>query len=562
MQRNSGLVEELLYSMLGLDGGCIQIRKGEGIEVALRNDLGRDEVRIIHTLMDILVGVKEIKYRIEEEYYNKSYTKQCLLKGMEMEIEGFFRRVGVVRQGYLRGEVVMESLPFIFQEEARIFKILRNLMGRLDGIESVFVLAMLLDSHLPWECAGIVSAVVRPINRILVGVASGNRPLEYFEERSRYDYSDCFWSGHYKKKELPTYLRERGELILEMGKLARIRKAAGDATVELVGDILVQNKLNIGFNDSLLREYLAKLYDAPEVKSGWIREIREIFAKVLIDGCKFSELFAELGDKVFAQPDERIVALTNHILKTSRLDEKTEISRGYSFINETCNRLENPEANEHPNIYYELANNSLSTTLTSIMETKTKRTLYRPSLLQGLDLIFNPRTVLSFFFSTKAISEVKILFRLLYSFYAIEYTLSHYYSDWRLRQILLVFTTSMRMYITERAQKEVKSLLVCPTISNYHTALGTAMASIMQDSLLTNPKLLRFYSTFLSLSFFYIELPQKEHLSEGDVLDLLSQFQNLFQTALPHIKSPYLYTLFHSLTPSSEHPPDEPNGQD
>jgi len=547
-----GLVSDILYFMVGMDCTSIKIRKGgQGFFLAVHESLSKDEKRIVNSLSEVLLGSREVRYKTEELYYTKEYTKHSLLKGIEKEMENFADRVCQIRKSFLNEKIEMEGLVFVFQKDIALFRSIRGILRELDRTEGVFLLQTILDSALPEESSGMVASVLRPVNRILKQIAEGETPSEYFEEKRTYDYGECFWTSCYRKKETPKYLAERLEEIFALGKVSKIRRECGEASAPLASDVLSQKGKTVVFNEFLLREHLSSVSLSGPVHAMWKEGVGELFSTLMIETCKYTELFKEMGEKIFRPPADREMSFVNYVLRKgcatfSPVDEKIA-HQSFSFAADSAFLFAASDEESASQVSFVHNSASLSKTLDSIQDTKIKKGLPGTSFLQGLDVQFSLRQPLSSFFSTKAVSEMRIFYRIIYSLYAIEHVLCAYYSHWRIRQILLTFVTGMRMYMTEKIREEAERLQKIEEIPKIHPELEDSLANIMKASLLVAPPLVQFYSSFFSLSFYYLELAGKEAMREDEIEEVVEQYRALFKGARPYVKPFFLSMIFESL---------------
>ncbi|OAG30164.1 gamma-tubulin complex component 2 [Nematocida displodere] len=550
LHRNQ-LVSDLLLAMVGLDSKMVQVKKAGELEVVISNSVHKDDARIVWGLSDIVLGVWEIKYRIEEAYYTKDHVKQFLLKGIEDEIEAFTFRLNSLCRSFPKKEMTVESLPFMFQEEVVLFEKIRKIIRDTEGAKSLEVLQAVLNARLGAKYSRIMEAVASPINKLVKKVVAGESVPEHFKERSRYDYGQCFWSSHYAVKNIPEYLQGSIDQILSLGKISKILRNNGDFLIEIPDILTIENSQAVCSKKALGEASFMILGASEAIHAKWQESIKDIFSKLLLETDKYSELFQEMGDKMFYPPDDKDITFVNYILKRgtlsyTELEERID-SQNLSFLSESAFILDAVDKEKASAVSFLYNEAPLSKVLTAIQDTRMKKSLSPVSLLQGIDLLFSPKYPLSMFSSTKLVSEVKIVFRLLFSLYAIEYHLAHRPGNWRVRHLVLSFVTALRMYITERVREEVKTLLGVSGILEYHQALETALANIMKASLLTTPNLIEFYSDFLSTTFGYIELPNRERLPDEDIDMLLKNYRAGFKSIIPSIKSPFLSTFVETL---------------
>lgn len=550
------LLGDIFYSMIGMGSGWVKVRRNSGFLLSVHESLSQDERQVVHGLADILLGVREVKHKIEEAYYTKEYTKRALLKGLEAEVDAFARRVAGTRAKVLRrdsgqGPEVGELL-FLFQDDLVLFKAIRKLLRELDKLESIFLLQVVIDNEVFWKSGFILAAVLAPVNRVLRSLVEGKKTAEYFEERNTYGYEECFWSSCYKKKPLPEYLADKIDGLFLLGKLSKVRALCQEPLIPCPEDIIVQKEHVLYFNEHMLREYYVRLLSSYAVYSMWKDGVAEFAAVLLLGADRYSEMFKELGSRVFCTPTAKEISFINYLLRRGSLSysavEERIDSQSLSFMSDSSFLLNSLDQESLSPIGFVYDSTPLHHLLSSIQKTKIAPTSADVSLLQGLSAVFSPKKPLSLFFSTKTLLEVKIVFRLIYSLYAIEHVLCHYYSDWKIRHPVLAFVTGVRMHITEQMKKEIDGLGAVTDPTQYCAALENAFASIMRASLLTTPALVQFYCQFLSLSFSYIGIEHREHLAAAEVRDILAKYKQLFREALPYVKQPFLYLIFESLT--------------
>lgn len=546
-QTEASLLNDLFYSLVGLDSNLVRVRKGAAVNVFFKSSISQDALQIVNTLLSIIAGIKECRYGIDEVYYSSGLIKKYLFKGIEDELEIFLNKVNNIRKK--REYIEMQSLPFLLQDEIEMFSRMSSMLTEVKETEGLFILETVMRSRI--ECSSIVEHTLIPVNRILVNLIEGKGTDGYFEERNTYDYAQSFWSSHYRIKNIPSYLKDKIKLITDLGKISKIRKTVEETEIAYTGDVISVKNNSIHLNETNISLYYEMVCDCPIVKSVWERGIADIFGWIGLDVSKYCELFKELGSRVFREPTRKDISLINYLMKRGRSGyssfEEHVNSSCLSFLDDSTFLLENIEGDHSPPVAFVYNNIPLANTLMGICDTKGSARICSLSLLQGLDISISLKKPVSMFFSAKSIYELNILFRLIYSFYSIEYFLCSQYSHWRIRQILLGFVTGIRMFITEKIREEFQKLLEEKNVTMYHCALENALSNITKTSLLTNQFLIQFYSRVFAISFMYIEIPNRDKLTREEVDEIIASLKECFKSAMPYIKSPLLVLLFESL---------------
>lgn len=563
MERTT-LIDDILYSMAGLDSTRICIRKGKKVEVSLHKSIRPDDVHIINNLLDILIGVREIRYCIEEMYYTKEHIKQCFLMGIEKELTSFFDRVCALRRVHIKGELSIEALPFFFQCDISLFKAIRSAHREIDRADSMSVLQIVLDSNIlsaldaasqREEVSPLLSLITNAINEILISLVEGKNIPEYFEVRKKYGYGECFWSSYFRVKTFPSFLQDRIEYFYTLAKLSKARKVSGEQNISFTGHILTAKHNTVEYNEENITKYAEELYKAPLLAGAWKETINEIFSALLLDVDRYSLLLSDLDEAVYLAPTKEVVMMTNYVLrigKNTYSGIEGQIDSGnLSFLADTP-FLEEFFANETTaQISYIHNPVSFSQTLTSIQEMRLGKNIYPISYLQGLSILFKPNNSMCLFFSARSISEIQLLFRLIFSFYAVEHFLcsktGRSAPTTILRHYLVCFTSAMRMYLTERIEIHRKTLLEEKDPTFYCSTLERVLSLMMKESLLTVPSLVHFYCSFFSNAFFYLELIGKDSLRREEIHKMLEEYKEMAASALPYIKSSAALVIFETL---------------
>ncbi|KAI5189083.1 hypothetical protein NECID01_0438 [Nematocida sp. AWRm77] len=551
VQSKKVLVGDILYSMIGMNSTSVKVRKPSGFVLSVHESLAQDERRVVNGLMDILIGVREVKYKTEEVYYTKEQTKKALMKGVEAEMEAFFHRVNKVRHLGREKEIEINELLFLFQEDIALFKTIRRLIREMERKEGVFLLQTVMDSEAFWRSSSILQCVLKPTNQALQLLVEGKETAGYFEERNTYGYDECFWTSCYKKKPVPEFLTDKIESLFLLGRLSKLRVHCGEAPVPLEEDVIVQKDQMLYFNEDVLREYYVQLLSSYRVYSMWKEQVAELESVLLLGADRYAAVFSELGERAFCVPTDKEISFVNYLLRRgsafySAMEEKMD-TQNFSFMAESSFLLGSVEPCKISQLAFVQDSAPLHHMLQSIQKRKIGASAHGVSLLEGLNITFTPKKPLSLFFSTKSLLEVKIVFRLLYSLYAIEHVLCTYPSDWRIRHTVLVFVTNIRMYITEQVKKEMDALSCTADPTQYCAVVEKAFLGIMKASLLTTPALVQFYCKFLSLSFYYIGIEHRVCLTPEETKEILQKYKEMFREALPYVKSSFLYLVFESL---------------
>ncbi|KAI5181217.1 hypothetical protein NEOKW01_1436 [Nematocida sp. AWRm80] len=538
------LSEDIFYGMIGMNSKSIIIKKKEEFNLLINRDINKDGIGIINTLVDILIGIKECRYRIEEIYYEQEYLRQCLFMGIEKEIEQYIKRVSDLRDQAATG-IELESLPFLLQKEIALFRMLREIIRSVERVPPLEILQVLLENRVPLEHSVMAHSVVQPINKILKDLVMGKKNPKYFDERTAFDYQDCFWSSVYKIKAIPRYLSDSIDLLCMIGKVSKIKKICKEEVPEIPGNILEVSEDKILINKTLLLMHCNTIIDSPQILFMWQTGIKEIYNRIIeIDG--FAEVFSELGERILKAPIERDILLVNYTLKKTTgaiVGPTMEIDSSFScattpFIISELDNL--PYSFEYNNV-------SLASVLRNINDKKSNRKTEGLSLLQGIDISFTLSVPVSLFFSTKSISEMQLIFRMIYSLYSIEYYLCRISGNWRLKHFLLTLVTDTRMYMVERLKVSMNTLLEVPNITKIHSTLEESLSDTMKTFLLTTPKMLQCYSKIFTLIYEYIELSNRETLTKEEINAILTEIKDSLKETIPTLKPSFLLSSFESL---------------
>ncbi|KAI5172640.1 hypothetical protein NEFER03_1696 [Nematocida sp. LUAm3] len=535
----TAIVEDLLYALIGVECRSIAITREKEIEISVHPSMQEDIKDIINRIKEIPIGIREIKYKIEEMYYTREYIKHALLKGIEEEIYCFFLKVQKVQKAYKDEDSIrVEDFPFIFQEDILVFSYIRIVLEHLDETEPLYILQSILEKYPFLIDTKATKEVLCALNETLSLLIQGDTPEDLFKVRKDFGYDKCFWSGYLRDRPIPQYLKGREEMLYTAGKVSKIRETCGDTKIPFIGDILVKNQSIVFFNEEVFHQYISSLLDAPETTKKWKKNIATLFSYVILDVYKYNEIFQTLEENIFLPASEKDLAVAKSVMNSS----------SNFFLLSFFSKASLEDAlHEKPSITFKCNNFSLSKTLSNIQETRVGASLVPPSFLQALDLSFSLKAPLSFFFSLKSLSEIGIIFRFLYSLYGIEYVLSKTPEKRRINHFLLIFVTALRMHITEKVIEESVLLIENEKVETWYVSVEKALTNILGHFLLTNPYLVSFYSRFFSLSFFYLDLQEKDMLSKDETEHIIKQFKELFKEALPHVKSSSLYMLFESL---------------
>lgn len=561
--RRREVLKDVFYCMVGLDGLHVAVRRYEGpeMEISVSNALTPDEARIVDALRDIFLAVREIKYKIEDAYYTQDYIKQALLKGTEEEIDAFANRVAA--KNTQASEMAIEALPFIFQDEIALFRCIRHILRSLGGVQGLFFLQLVMDASIPSGIPHVLSAVISPTNESLKAVIRGETRIECFRERKTYDYDGCFWTRHFVAQPAPKYLQMHLDRILTLSKISKVvslyfqsqpdTRESGDADAVVdVPDLLKQKGNQVFFDLVALNTVSSLIYKrAIVIHRAWSEGLEEVLSRLVLETDKYAEVFEEMGDKMLSAPTERDVSHMNYILKKglptySVLEEKVD-SLDLSFLSDSTFILEAVDKERMSQISFIYNNVPLHSVLASIQDRRLNKAYAQVSFLQGVDVSFIPRHPLSLFFSTKSVSEIKMVHRLLYYLYAAEYYLSRGKHHWRIRHVFLTLVSSIRMSVTEKVKEEAEVLRSVREIDRYNSSLEAALSNIMQASLLTSPQLLSFYSSILSSVFAYVEIRHRECLTQEEAGSIVEEYTAALTGAIPHVKSPFLLSIFEGL---------------
>lgn len=541
------LLNDLFYSLIGVDSNLVRVRKGATVDIFFKASISQDALQIINTLLSIIAGVKECRYAIDEVYYMPGVIKQYLFKGIEDELEVFLAKVCNIRKK--REFIDIQSLPFLLQDEIDMFSRISTMLKEIKDVGDLFLLEVAMKSRI--NCASITSHLMIPINTILTKLIEGKDTEGYFEERNTYDYSQSFWSSHYRIKNIPSYLKDHINLLTSLGKISKIRKTVGETEILYTGNVIYIHGNSIHLNEQNITAYQKMLCDCPILRDAWKSGITDIFGWIGLDVGKYCEMFKELGNRVFKEPTRKDISLINYLMKRgnpgySSFEEHVN-SPCLSFLDDSTFLLENIEEIQSPPVSFVYNDVTLVNTLIGICDAKGSTRINGLSLLQGLDISISLKEPISMFFSAKSVYELKILFRLIYSLYSVEYFLCSQYSHWRIRQILLGFVTGIRMFITEKIGQEFQKLAEEENILMYNHALENALSNITKASLLTSPFLIQFYSRVFSISFMYIEISERDKLTAEEIEEIILSLRECFRAAIPYVKSPLLILLFESL---------------
>ncbi|KAH9386738.1 uncharacterized protein NEMAJ01_1634 [Nematocida major] len=541
------LLSDLFFSLVGLECSSVRVRKGQAINVQFNSLIPKDDLQIVSALLSIIVGVRQCRYKIDEAYFSGGTIRKCLFKGIEEELDAFARKVDEVRRS-AQG-IDLRSLPFIFQGEIELFSGMINMLRETESVNELFLLDVVLRSRI--VCLPAVLHLVPPMNRVLTCLVEGRKTDGYFEERHSYDYSECFWSNHYRVKEAPPCLAQAIGTLMDLGKISKIRRAVNEARIEYSGSVLSVRNGQAVVCEAEIGAYASALSDCPAVRAAWTEGVSELFAKIGLDVSKYSEMFKELGEKMFCVPSRKDMSFVNYIMRKGSPGytpfEAHVDSPRLSFLEDSSFLLEKVEGVRASPVSFVYNEVSLPKALLGIYDTRTGKCVAGLSLLQGLDISFALKEPVSMFFSAKSVSELKILFRLIYSLYAVEHFSCAQYSHWRIKHILLSFVTGIRMCIAEKIDAEFQRVVGEKNIAEYTPALESALYSITKASLLTSPFLMQFYSRVFSIAFMYIEMTNREQLTREETDEIVASLKKCFRAALPYVKSPILLALFESL---------------
>lgn len=545
--RKGALLNDLFFSLVGLDCNSIQIRKSESIDIHFNPEISRDHLQIINTVLSIIVGIKKCKYSIEDAYFSSGTIRKYLFKGVEEEVEIFMEKINTLRRDLKNIEI--ESLPFLLQEDIEMFNGLLKILKEIEGVSELFLLEAVLNTKINSLC--ILNNLVGSVNSVLICLIEGSPTNGYFEERHSYDYSECFWSSHYRIKDVPGYLQRSIKILTDLGKISKIRQTIDETQIKYTDSVILVEGNSIIINEASIIPYYKIVSDCPIVRKHWKEGITEVFGRIGLDVSKYAEIFKEFGPRMFKEPSKKDLCLLNYLMKKGSsgysVFEEFVDSPSLSFLDDSTFLLESVEGVRTSPVSFVYSELSLSKTLLGIYDTKSTNKSAGLSLLQGLDISFSLKEPVSMFFSAKSLSELKILFRLIYSLYSVEYFLCSQYSNWRIRQILLGFVTGVRMFITEKMDYEFQKVINEEDITQHNRVLEEALSHITKASLLTNPFLIQFYSRLFFIAFSYIEITNREQLAPEDIDEIIHTLKKSFRTALPYVKSPFLILLFESL---------------
>ncbi|EIJ88896.1 gamma-tubulin complex component 2 [Nematocida parisii] len=548
------LLADLLFAMAGVDCKAVRVRQSSGQEMGtfVNSSVPKNSIQIVRELLVIIAGIKKCRYHIENVYFEAGPIRKYLFKAIEEEIQYYLEKVDRVRQEVRNTAVHIEALPFIFQEEIETFTGLTEVLRDADSEGDLFLLGVVLKSRL--KSTRIISSLIAPMNRILVRLIQGEDTSGYFEERHTYDYAESFWSSHYRIKEaVPAYLAGCFNKLVELGKISKIRRVMGEPAIKYGAEVLsvcLDRRSSI-INEQSLNAYFMRIIECPAVRQMWQESMAELFSRIGLDVSKYSELFQEIGERILKVPSKKDISLVNYLMRKgsagySSYEEHVD-SPSLSFLDDCTFLLESVEGVRSSPVTFVYNEVSLEKTLLGIYDTRCSKSVAGLSLLQGLDITFSLKEPLSMFFSAKSVYELRIIFRLIYSLYAIEYFLCSQYSNWRIKQVLLSFVTGVRMVITEKIDTEFQTVINEEHIQNYTGSLESALSNIMKASLLTSPFLIQFYSKVFSIAFMYIELANREQLTVEEEKEILNSLRHCFRAAIPYVKSPLLILLFESL---------------
>ncbi|EHY66229.1 hypothetical protein NERG_00925 [Nematocida ausubeli] len=552
--RSSPLLSDLLFALAGIDCKAIKIRQSNECEVDtfVNSSVSKNSLQIVRELLVIIAGIKKCRYYVETAYFSSGFIRKHLFQAVEEEIQVYLCKVDQIKRESDQAPVQIEALPFIFQKEIELFSALTEVLEESRKVGDLFLLDAVLRSRL--QSPRIICSLSAPMNRILVRLVEGLDTSGYFEERHTYDYAECFWSSHYRiREDIPQYLAGYILRLVELGRISKIRRSAGETEIHYTKNILsvCLDRRSTIINEAELHAYYAQISECPSVKRCWKEGVSELFSRIGLDVSRYAELFQEMGSRMICTPGKKDISLVNYLMRKgsagySAYEEHVD-SPSMSFLGDCTFLLDNIEGVRASPVTFVHNEVSLAKTLLEINDARRMRNIEDLSLLQGLDITLSLKEPLSMFFSAKTISEIRIVFRLVYSLYAVEYFLCSQYSEWRIKQILLSFVTGVRMFITEKIDSEFQSVINEENVSQYTESLESAMSNIMKASLLTSPFLIQFYSKVFSIAFMYIELPHREQLTTEEENEILVSLKACFKAAIPYVKSPLLILLFESL---------------
>lgn len=576
---------DIMYLFCGVDSETIEVRETGGeAEVVVDRRASKDSRRVVEMVEDIVLGVREVQRFLSDALYTKERMRQSMgHKALQAFLKVFFGRVHVV---WKRGGEV-SSLPQVFESEVYAFREVRRMLRDVEGLSGGGLVDYFVEvvgrrgGGTPLSLA-LLGSVLRPFNVFLslflegkdVADASG----EFFarcslpETEEGYGFDDCYWSMIYTlvPGNVPSILLPYAKSIVVAAKCVHLLKMAGSGSTEYsetVPALLVaEGNRKVYFDaEAFSGIYRGAMEKTMEVVRGSFAESLALIKKVFLFGefRRYAELFGSLGFASLRCPDEDVTLALNSILNRDGEDDILECyGDDQSYADVTISEVsafdifaeDVPEAKHlrEGEVLYTLSSATFTQMLLKIHNVEAPASSLALSLLKGLDVLYKPKAPFSLFFTPKSLAGYRIIFRFIYSLYAVEYFASRTPQQNRIRYVITLFTSGLRMYIMERVINREWEVLQGSLTENVDQNIALQeeyLRKILRGSLLTDVELIRIYDLFFTLTFRYLEVEEKNSLP-GEYLDeLWDRYQEVFRRLYRHLlstHSEYLTAFIHS----------------
>jgi Gamma tubulin complex component N-terminal len=578
------LARDLINVLAGVDSSSVRVCGMEEPRVAVDPLAADEDASIVYRMADIILGVRETEGFCVKEFYGRDGIKQGVSRALDLHMQGFFEKVISMRRAFVGGELSLDSLCFVLEEDLYLFREIRSVLQEAEKSGGGRLLALLIRRA---EIAlgnrklygSIVCECLKAFNGALSSFLEGKKvELDMFIVRERelgenetYGFDESYWSKIFEKVEenIPDVLAPHAERIITAAKAMRLISLDGSSEhSRRIPPLLHREGWSVSFDsgsfDALYSEIMGVAVSL--IKPGMEASLKIIRGTFLFESLsRFTALFEEMGERLFKSPDEKMLESVNHIMKhsdetrmlsaeidslessilgqrygslsiadASAFDLPSEIKQGRCRGEEEYIFTPVPFASVVMNIHN--ADLSLSGANRSL------------SLLQGMDVLFAPNPPFSLFFTPKSLAGYRMVFRLLYSLYALEYFFGRVSANRRVRQMILVFASGMRMFVSESVVKsEWIEFSKVTEIDEYIGKLEESLRQTLQGALLTNRECIEAYDKFFRISFSYLETERRDMMSGAEIDALVSEYQKTFRTLHAHLNNPFLISFVGSL---------------
>lgn len=581
------LARDLIYVLSGVDSDYIQVMGGDCPLLMVDPSAHEDHAAIVHKMGDLALGVREMQRFIVQAFYSNEALRQALAKCLEEYLDDFFHRLLPVRRSFRSSEITLDSLCFIMEEDLYLFRELRVVLGDVEGacgggLLELFIGRAARNTGARQIYSRLLRECLKPFNQMLSLFLEG-KPVDEREfiayetpasGREPYGFNECYWNKVFTKvpENTPRVLAEHVDKIITCAKCIKLLNFEGRARYSVsVPALLLQSDWLVHFDaatfDRICGEVTALVVDMvrPALAHA-LGVIRKTFLFGEFD--RFAELFSELGPKLFRAPSQELVSAANYILKKSNeasaasFELKALENQSFSALaiaDVSAFELTAEEAQQVKKPDEELAYVFNPVPFTRMLlrihhPTKSDALGAAPSFLQGLDVLFAPSPPFSLFFTPKSLAGYRIVFRFLYSLYALEHHFGRMRSAGadahrKIKYLVLVFVSGMRMFLCEHViRMEWRKLEdMGLEIDAYVERLEECLRRILKGSLLTDIECIHAYDAFFRTSFEYIESPNRDMMTSEEACALYARCQGALRSLHGHLSHPYLASFVESL---------------